>query len=236
MRADHYTRHARVHGTKEGSSNGMRVETHLRKHDDICNPRGVDLYTSAPKSTAEQDGNIEFAVKGVVNSLVNAVVGILDGDGEATRDDDDEEEEEKGSKNVHSGMMSLDEREELENELIRDKNIFEKNLAEGEVVLDTIASGRTSEEPLSRKHKFCLDLYRKHRQSVDTNAAVLKPWQKLLMTELVKPHARSVVWVIGRGGNEGKTWLQNYIESLYGYERVARLDIGGRGSDLLHAL
>ena len=38
------------------------------------------------------------------------------------------------------------------------------------------------------------------------------------------------------GGNEGKTWLQNYIESLLGYERVARLDIGGRGSDLLHAL
>ena len=28
----------------------------------------------------------------------------------------------------------------------------------------------------------------------------------------------------------------NYIESLYGYERVARLDIGGRGSNLLHAL
>ena len=56
------------------------------------------------------------------------------------------------------------------------------------------------------------------------------------MTELEKPHARRISWVIRRRGNEGKTWLQNYIESLYGYERVALLDIDGRGSDLLHAL
>ena len=48
--------------------------------------------------------------------------------------------------------MSIDEREELEKELICDKNIFEKNLVEGEVVSDTIASGRTSEESLSRNH------------------------------------------------------------------------------------
>ena len=152
MRADHYTRHARVHGTKEGSSNGMRVETHLRKHD-----------------------------------------------------------EEEAPKNMYSGIMSRNEREELEKKLICDKNIFEKNLAEGEIVAVTIVSGRVSEESLSKKHKFCLDLYRKHRQSVDTNAAVLKPWQKLVMTELEQPHARRVVWVIGRSGNEGKTWLQNYI-------------------------
>ena len=83
--------------------------------------------------------------------------------------------------------MSIDEREQLEKELIRDKKIFEKNLVEGEVVSDTIVSGRTSEESLSRKHKFCLDLYRKHRQSVDKNSAVLKLWQNLLMTELEKP-------------------------------------------------
>jgi len=116
MRSDHYTRHTRVHKTKEGSSNGMRVGIHLRKQD-----------------------------------------------------------EEEAPKNMYSGIMSRNEREELEKELIRDKNIFEKNLAEGEVVSVIIASGRASEESLSRKHRFCLDLYRKRRQSVDTNATVLKP-------------------------------------------------------------
>ena len=166
MRSDTSTRHARVHKAKDGSSNGMRTETHLRKHDDIFNP-------SAPKSTVEQDENIEIVVKTVVSSLVNTVVGILDGDGEILNNDDNEQEEEQGSERVNSGIMSIDEREELEKELIRDKNVFEKNLVEGEVVSDTIASGRASEESLSRKHKFCLDLYRKHRQLVDTNAAVI---------------------------------------------------------------
>ena len=94
----------------------MRVDTHLWKHDDICNP-------SVSKSTAEQDENIEIVVNTVVNSLVNTVVGILDDDGEIL-DDDDGEEEEQGSKKVNSGIMSIDEREELEKELIRDKKFL----------------------------------------------------------------------------------------------------------------
>ena len=86
MRSDTSTRHARVHKAKDGSSNGTRVGKHLRKYGNICNPR-------APKSTVEQDENIEIVVKTVVISLVNTVVGILDGDGEILNNDDNEEEE-----------------------------------------------------------------------------------------------------------------------------------------------
>ena len=119
MRADNYTRHMRVHKSEDISGNGIRVETHLRKYDNICNP-------SAPKSTVEQGENIEIEVNTVVNSLVTTVVGILDGDGEILDNDENEQDEEDGSKRVTSGIMSIDEREELEKELIRDKNIFEK--------------------------------------------------------------------------------------------------------------
>ena len=117
MRADNYTRHTRVHKSEDISSNGMQVGTHLRKYGDICNP-------NTPKSTAEQDENIEIAVKTVVNSLVNTAVGILDGDGEILNDDD--EDEGRGSKRVNSGIMSIDEREELEKELIRDRTFLKK--------------------------------------------------------------------------------------------------------------
>ena len=86
MRSDTYTRHARVHKAKDGSSNGIRVETHLRKNGNICKP-------SAPKSTVEQGENIEIEVKTVVNSLVNTVVAILDGEGEILNNDDNEQEE-----------------------------------------------------------------------------------------------------------------------------------------------
>ena len=34
-----------------------------------------------------------------------------------------------------------------------------------------------------------------------------------------------IIWIIGRDGNEGKSWFQYYIESLYGSHRVARFDI-----------
>ena len=107
-------RHARVHKAKDGPSNGMRVETHLRKQDDIFNP-------SAPIKTSDKDENIEIVVKTVVSSLVNTVVGILDGEGEIL-DNDNEEEDEQGSNKVNSGIMSIDEREEPEKEMIRDKN------------------------------------------------------------------------------------------------------------------
>ena len=81
----------------------MRTETHLRKHDDIFNP-------SAPIRTSDKDSNIEIVVNNAVNSLVNTVVGILDGDDEIL-DNYNEQEEEQGSKRVNSGIMSIDERE-----------------------------------------------------------------------------------------------------------------------------
>ena len=118
MRSDNYTRHARVHKSEDISGNGIRVETHLRKYGDICNP-------SAPKRTWGKDESIEIVVKPVVNSLVITGVGILDGDGEIL-ENDNEQEEEQESKRVTSGIMSIDEREELEKELIRNKKIFEK--------------------------------------------------------------------------------------------------------------
>ena len=37
-------------------------------------------------------------------------------------------------------------------------------------------------------------------------------------------------------GNKGKTFIQSYIESLHGYEKVALLDLDGRSQDIYHAL
>ena len=50
------------------------------------------------------------------------------------------------------------------------------------------------------------------------------------------PSNRQVIWVIGKRGNEGKTWFQSYVESYYGYHRVARFDLKSRARDIFHAL
>ena len=47
---------------------------------------------------------------------------------------------------------------------------------------------------------------------------------------------RKVVWIVGKKGNEGKTWFQAYVESYFGYGHVARLELTGRSKDICHAL
>ena len=34
------------------------------------------------------------------------------------------------------------------------------------------------------------------------------------------PSNREVIWVIGRKGDEGKTWFQSYMEAVFGYVSV----------------
>ena len=50
------------------------------------------------------------------------------------------------------------------------------------------------------------------------------------------PSDREVLWVCGAQGNEGKSFFQAYVESRFGYARVARLDLRNRPCDVLHAL
>ena len=47
---------------------------------------------------------------------------------------------------------------------------------------------------------------------------------------------RMIIWVMGRKGNESKSWFQSYIQSLHGAHRVARFDITNKTSDLLHIM
>ena len=47
---------------------------------------------------------------------------------------------------------------------------------------------------------------------------------------------RKIIWVKGQHGNEGKSWFQSYLQSLYGSHRVARFDITNKTADLLHIM
>ena len=125
---------------------------------------------------------------------------------------------------------------DIEKEVIRESEIFDKNIKLGEKISMIISSGRAKEESLSKKNKYCLEIFRKNHGLIDVASANLKPWQLKLCDFFQSPTQREILWVIGRIGNEGKTWFQSYVESRYGYERVARMDINGRSQDILHAL
>ena len=76
---------------------------------------------------------------------------------------------------------------------------------------------------------------RKKIPRMDIDSVELRKWQKDLM-QLMSPSRRQIIWVVGRKGNEGKSWFQGYLETFYGYSRVVRLDICNKTSNIFHAL
>ena len=96
--------------------------------------------------------------------------------------------------------------------------------------------GTVLEESLSRDRKNALDIYRKQKPSINIRKAHLRVWQQQLLTLIKKPLKRQVFWICGYNGNEGKSWFQDYIETRYGYARVARLDLRNKTSNILFTL
>ena len=99
-----------------------------------------------------------------------------------------------------------------------------------------IDKGTVREESLKRNYKEALDLHRKQKPRIDIQSAKLRPWQDELMKIIYKPSDRTVFWICGYKGNEGKTWFQSYLETFYGYARVSRLDLRNKTSNILYAL
>ena len=50
-------------------------------------------------------------------------------------------------------------------------------------------------------------------------------WQNELLIYLDQPSQRKVIWVIGKKGNEGKSFFQENVEAIYGYGRVYTCDL-----------
>ena len=45
-----------------------------------------------------------------------------------------------------------------------------------------------------------------------------------------------MIWITGRQGNEGKTWFQWYVETYFGFHRVARIDLRIKHANVCHVL
>ena len=111
----------------------------------------------------------------------------------------------------------------LEYELVRNNDVYLENLSIGEQISLVLNSGKIMEKSLSKQHKFCLDLFRAQQPTVDVENAELRLWQIQLL-ELIDDKQmddRKIIWVKGQHGNEGKSWFQSYLQSLYGAHRIA---------------
>ena len=113
---------------------------------------------------------------------------------------------------------------------------YKNKLKLGKIVYEEIEEHEIPEESLRREYKEAKELYIKHKKNIDLDNVILRPWQKALL-EYIKPSTREIIWVIGKHGNEGKSWFQEYMESKFGWEKViCGMDIKMKKGSICHVL
>ena len=148
---------------------------------------------------------------------------------------DDESEFSSSDWEAPQGEAPL-EREGIIKTLKLDDVEYKNKLKLGKIIYEEIKEHEISEESLRREYKEAKELYIKHKKNVDLDNVILRPWQEALL-EYIKPTNREIIWVIGRKGNEGKSWFQEYMDSKFGWSKViAGMDIKLKKSSICHAL
>ena len=124
----------------------------------------------------------------------------------------------------------------LRSDLLRDNQEYLYQIELGKQISNIIDEGTVREESLTNERKKALMLYRKTKPTIEIANVLLRPWQESLMNMIMIPSERTVFWIIGSKGNEGKSWFQGYLETFYGYARVVRLELSNTSPNILHAL
>ena len=102
---------------------------------------------------------------------------------------------------------TLDE-EDLREVLLNDNRLYLAKIELGKKIAAIMNGGVVHEESLSKDRKSALELYRKQRPRFDIMNVELRAWQAQALQLIETPSERQVIWICGRQGNEGKTWLQ----------------------------
>ena len=127
--------------------------------------------------------------------------------------------------------------EELRKQLTMLGNEYQRKLTLGKDIYKMIGEGIAPYQALPNDMKDALDTYMEHQEDFTDVANVeLKPWQNELM-KYIEPHDREIIWVVGKDGNEGKSWFQKYVKSVFGTRRVVSgIDIKSNSASIFQAL
>ena len=116
-------------------------------------------------------------------------------------------------------------RETLLREMVKDDQEHINKIEHGRMVASILDDGNIREQSLNRENQEALRLFRKQQPRFNISDIQLRSWQQDAMKYFQSPTERKVIWIRGNTGNEGKSWFQNYVQSLFGFERVCRLDL-----------
>ena len=117
---------------------------------------------------------------------------------------------------------------------MKNNKLYHERIQLGMEISRIIERGIVLEESLTKEDKRALDTYQKQCPCIDISNIILRPWQQNALELCKIPTDREVIWIIGRRGNEGKSYLQSYIEAYYGSHRVVRLTLRMTHSNACH--
>jgi len=84
--------------------------------------------------------------------------------------------------------------------------------------------------------KEALQTYKLHGKNLDMEDIEWRGWQRDLRQYLDKPCDRKVIWVVGKEGNEGKSFFQTNIREEFGYSRVCTLELSENSRNSFHIM
>ena len=128
--------------------------------------------------------------------------------------------------------------DDLEKEMVKDNNEYKRKIKLGRKVYKILGRTDIEQGSLALDRKEALDIYMTHKSDYFTDKVVqLKPWQESLLEYVQKPCDREIFWVVGKEGNEGKSWFQKYVKSWLGARRVVTgIDIKANNASIFQAL
>ena len=128
--------------------------------------------------------------------------------------------------------------EEFRKALIKLENEYQEKIVQGKKIYKMLGEGVVSYQALTRDMKEEVDLYMENQENFrDIGNIELKPWQESLLEYVQQPCDREIFWVVGKEGNEGKSWFQKYVKSWLGARRVVTgIDIKANNASIFQAL
>ena len=128
--------------------------------------------------------------------------------------------------------------EKFKEYLIKIENEYQEKLVQGKKIYRLVGEGVVSYKALPYELKEEVDLYMENQEDFrEVGNVKLKPWQESLLEYVQKPCDREIFWVVGKEGNEGKSWFQKYVKSWLGARRVVTgIDIKANNASIFQAL
>merc|ERR1712208_281688 len=148
----------------------------------------------------------------------------------------EEEETESDFSSISTNTSTPINEEFVIKSMLVDSDKYMQDMELGKIVAKTVVEKNIPQDSLSIEYKKALDLYWNKKQLMNIDNVILKPWQSALI-EYMEKIKREVIWVQGAKCEEGKSWMQEYIEAKFGWERVmCGMDITMKKESIYHLI